>query len=70
MASPIMQEGRFLRLLARLTSGTLALWALLRRWRRNHQDRLALSQLSEHQLKDIGISREQWQAELDKPFWR
>ncbi|WP_345015000.1 DUF1127 domain-containing protein [Pseudaeromonas paramecii] len=59
-----------MRPLGRLKSGVRVLLALLRRWRRNHQDRLALSQLSEHQLKDIGISREQWQAEMNKPFWR
>ncbi|GAA4504371.1 hypothetical protein GCM10023095_32250 [Pseudaeromonas paramecii] len=70
MAQSITQEGRFLRPLGRLKSGVRVLLALLRRWRRNHQDRLALSQLSEHQLKDIGISREQWQAEMNKPFWR
>lgn len=70
MAQSTTQEGRFLRPLGRLTSGALTLWHLLRRWRRNHQDRVQLSQLSEHQLKDIGISREQWQAELNKPFWR
>lgn len=70
MARSTTQEGRFLKPLAWLNSGTRALAALLYRWWRNHQDRLSLSQLSEQQLKDIGISREQWQAELNKPFWR
>lgn len=70
MARSITQEGRFLRPLAWLKSGAQALVSLLRRWRRNQQDRLTLSQLSEYQLKDIGISREQWQEEINKPFWR
>ncbi|WP_409421293.1 DUF1127 domain-containing protein [Pseudaeromonas sp. ZJS20] len=59
-----------MRPLAWLKAGAQALVSLLRRWRRNQQDRLTLSQLSEYQLKDIGISREQWQEEINKPFWR
>lgn len=43
---------------------------LIRRWRHNQRSRLHLSELSDYQLKDIGISPSERQHELDKPFWR
>ncbi|WP_454256542.1 DUF1127 domain-containing protein [Pseudomonas sp. Marseille-Q8238] len=38
----------------------------LRRWR----TRRALGELSDSQLRDIGLTREQAQAEAQMPFWR
>lgn len=35
-----------------------------------HQTRRALLQLSDEQLADIGLSREQARHEGGKPFWR
>lgn len=42
-------------------------WSVfLRRWR----TRKALGELSDSQLRDIGLSREQAQTEAQLPFWR
>ena len=37
---------------------------------RNHRSRRELAALSPHLLADIGVSEEQRQAELRKPFWK
>jgi len=39
-------------------------------WRRRSQTRRSLKTLSEHQLRDIGVSRAEAVVEADKPFWR
>jgi uncharacterized protein YjiS (DUF1127 family) len=43
---------------------TVATWAERRRTRRE------LARFGEWQLRDIGLTRGQAMAELDKPFWR
>jgi uncharacterized protein YjiS (DUF1127 family) len=43
---------------------------LIQQWRHNRRSRLHLAELSDYQLKDIGISPSERQHELDKPFWR
>lgn len=45
-------------------------WSILETWGRRAHQRRQLAQLSERQLDDIGISREQAQQEAAKPFWR
>lgn len=40
------------------------------RWQENAEQRQQLRELSDDQLKDVGLTREQIQIELDKPFWR
>lgn len=47
-----------------------ALWRTLLRWQRRHEDRLHLAAMDDRLLRDIGISREQADAEARKPFWR
>jgi uncharacterized protein YjiS (DUF1127 family) len=39
-------------------------------WLERHQERRALREMSDHMLKDIGISRADAWAESSKPFWR
>jgi uncharacterized protein YjiS (DUF1127 family) len=39
-------------------------------WRRRARSRQELSKLSDHMLKDIGLSREAADREAAKPFWR
>jgi uncharacterized protein YjiS (DUF1127 family) len=42
---------------------------LLERWIERHRQRRALRELSDHVLKDIGISRAEAEREGRKPFW-
>jgi len=44
----------------------LAFYAWLERARQRH----ALSELDEHMLKDIGLTRADVTRETDKPFWQ
>ncbi len=44
--------------------------AALKVWNYRHRQRRQLSQLPDHVLKDIGISRIDALREADKPFWR
>ena len=46
-----------------------ALIALLRAWFRRARERHDLSDLSDAQLRDVGLNRQTIQRELDKPFW-
>ena len=39
-------------------------------WRLRLNQRRKLSHLDEHLLADIGLSRQQVDEEIDKPFWR
>ncbi|KJH85023.1 DUF1127 domain-containing protein [Pseudomonas sp. KSR10] len=57
----------------RLGTGSLSLRRLvelLHLWHRRARTRRQLAALDEHQLSDIGISRSERMAELEKPFWR
>ena len=42
----------------------------LRNWLRRSNERYALSQLGERQLRDIGLDRALVLSETTKPFWR
>ncbi|MDX1432191.1 MAG: DUF1127 domain-containing protein [Gammaproteobacteria bacterium] len=44
--------------------------ATLHAWRRRAKERAALAALDDRLLDDIGITRAQARAEVDKPFWR
>jgi uncharacterized protein YjiS (DUF1127 family) len=48
----------------------LALLARIELWVERRQQRRALLELSDHVLKDIGISRSEALHEGGKPFWR
>ena len=39
-------------------------------WIDRHHHRQQLSQLSEHMLKDIGLTHADVQREINKPFWK
>jgi uncharacterized protein YjiS (DUF1127 family) len=39
-------------------------------WLERVHQRRQLAQLSDHMLKDIGLTRADVEAELSKPFWR
>ena len=61
----------------RRETGSIALLTAIRRlsaaiqeWRRRARSRQELSKLSDHMLKDIGLSREAANYEAGKPFWR
>lgn len=43
---------------------------LLLIWHQRARDRRQLESLSEHMLRDIGLSRADVYAEASKPFWR
>jgi len=42
----------------------------LRNWVRRSNERYALSQLNDQQLRDIGLDRTVVLSEATKPFWR
>lgn len=44
--------------------------SLVARWYDRYLQRLALAELEEHLLADIGVSREQARQEASRPFWR
>lgn len=44
--------------------------ALLTLWHRRARQRLELTKLDDHLLDDIGLTREEVEAEARKPFWR
>ncbi|WP_420567221.1 DUF1127 domain-containing protein [Thalassovita sp.] len=53
----------------------VARWAMafavtVTKWDSRHRTRKALRQLSDAQLKDIGISRDAAYTEARRPFWR
>ncbi len=50
-----------------LTNGGLI--SVMQRWARTSKQRRDLGQLSEHQLKDIGITPDSVKQETTKPFW-
>ena len=43
---------------------------LLLTWQQRARDRRQLQSLSDHMLRDIGLSRADVLAEASKPFWR
>lgn len=60
---PAVSSGRLIRAL----KAARELW---RSWQRNSVTRRELAGMSNHMLKDIGISRADAMAEASKPFWR
>lgn len=48
----------------------LGLYSTLRQWQRNRHTRQHLALLNDQQLADAGISADQRDQELTKPFWR
>jgi uncharacterized protein YjiS (DUF1127 family) len=61
--------------LARRRLGDLALWLrvgtdLLLTWHARARQRRQLLSLSDHMLRDLGLTRADVMAEASKPFWR
>lgn len=44
--------------------------AIVAAWRRRARSRFALARLSDHELRDIGITPAERRHECLKPFWR
>jgi uncharacterized protein YjiS (DUF1127 family) len=42
---------------------------LLRTWFKRTRQRRALAELSDTQLRDVGLSRDTIKREVEKPFW-
>ncbi len=53
-----------------MTHSPLAFFSLLARWRDNAQGRARLASLPEGALKDLGLSKADVWAEVQKPFWK
>jgi uncharacterized protein YjiS (DUF1127 family) len=58
----------------RITDGSLPSWLLrladkLQLWRERHRQRRSLARLSDHMLKDLGLSRGEVWRESGKNFW-
>jgi uncharacterized protein YjiS (DUF1127 family) len=51
-------------------AGARGVLATVARWQERRRTRRELARFTEWQLKDIGLSRGQAMAEIDKPFWR
>lgn len=43
--------------------------AQVARWRKLHQQRVELAMLGDDALKDMGLSRADVYAEIERPFW-
>lgn len=52
------------------SAGGNGLFARYQSWRDRVRTRNQLMQMSEHQLKDIGLSRYDAEKEWSKPFWQ
>ncbi|CAA6603551.1 conserved hypothetical protein [Rhodospirillaceae bacterium LM-1] len=53
-----------------MTHSALGFLPLLARWRENAQGRSRLARLPEGALKDLGLSKADVWAEVQKPFWK
>jgi uncharacterized protein YjiS (DUF1127 family) len=54
---------------ARVRAALVGALGLVREWRRRARSRTELAALDDRTLRDIGLSRADVWAELDKPFW-
>lgn len=68
LALPWRRTGRA----ARLGAPELAAmaWSLVAVWQARRRQRIALQDLADWQLRDIGIDRETARTEARKPFWQ
>lgn len=62
-ASPRRRRSALYRLIAGMAGA-------LEGWRQRHEQRRALAMLSDHLLRDVGLTRQDAEEELRKPFWR
>ncbi len=57
-------------LLDTIVQGSLAAYGALAAWSSREAQRRHLLELDERLLRDVGLSREDAEAEAAKPFWR
>ena len=57
-------------ILEKVTAQTLKLMKAVGTWMKRVNERNMLSQLSDSQLKDIGLTRSDVFQEIRKPFWK
>jgi uncharacterized protein YjiS (DUF1127 family) len=62
--------GRMERFAQRLAALPLSLGDTVIGWLERRRERRLLHQVSDHLLKDIGVSRADVEREAQKPFWR
>ena len=55
---------------AALRTAVAQLGALARQWTQRRRSRIALSQLDDHLIRDIGLARGACEDEAQRPFWR
>ena len=68
--SPAATAASRLSFWGRLRRRPVNVFAVLLRWQERAEERHALESLSDHMLKDMGISRGDAASEARKPFWR
>lgn len=64
---PALQDGQHIPQLA-----VFLIWManVITVWSHRRKSRIHLSQLEEHRLRDLGLTRHDVSTETDKPFWR
>ena len=67
---PIPRRARRIDWLRLPNNACLLVIEVLREWRRRGRDRAQLALLDDRMLRDIGVSRSEVLAEVNKPFWR
>ena len=55
---------------ARIWVALVGAVGLVREWRRRARSRAELAALDDRTLRDLGLTRADLWAEIDKPFWR
>ena len=55
---------------SRTTAAARSLMRTLRVWRARHRERHMFELVEERDLRDVGLSRWEFDRELAKPFWR
>ena len=68
--SEIWRSGGIVPARRRVPSSLCRAFDVLLLWRQRHRERRILGALSDHVLKDIGVSRADVDAEVRKNFWR
>lgn len=67
--SPVGQRAQRARVTSSIGTFSLAVERFFA-WRARAQSRRDLMRLTDHQLKDIGLSRHDAESEYQKPFWQ
>ncbi len=72
--APSPESTKVWRLCARLmpaaTEAAYAHWRTMLLWQQRAEERQRLADLSDHILRDVGLTRAEAESESDKPFWK